>query len=46
VRRAVLQHADSNFSWDHVAQLTTELYCDLLTAKPDRATSSARATLP
>jgi glycosyltransferase involved in cell wall biosynthesis len=26
VRSAVLRHAQSNFSWDHAAQLTTDLY--------------------
>lgn len=28
-RRAVLQHAHANFSWDHAVQLATELYEDL-----------------
>ena len=30
-RREVLRHAQANFSWDHVARLSTELYCDLIT---------------
>jgi len=30
-RRAVLQHANANFSWEHAARLTTDLYSDLLT---------------
>jgi glycosyltransferase involved in cell wall biosynthesis len=30
VRRAVLQHARANFSWEHAARLTTQLYCDLI----------------
>jgi glycosyltransferase involved in cell wall biosynthesis len=31
MRRAVLQHARLNFSWEHAARLTTELYSDLIT---------------
>jgi glycosyltransferase involved in cell wall biosynthesis len=31
VRLAALRHAKANFSWDRVAQLSTELYRDLLT---------------
>jgi glycosyltransferase involved in cell wall biosynthesis len=31
VRRAVLRHAQSRFSWDHAAQLSTELYDQLTT---------------
>jgi glycosyltransferase involved in cell wall biosynthesis len=34
VRRAVLQHARANFSWEHAARLTTELYCDLISGGP------------
>ena len=29
VRRAVLRHAQANFSWDRAAQLSTELYREL-----------------
>jgi glycosyltransferase involved in cell wall biosynthesis len=29
VRHAVLRHAQSHFSWDHAAQLTTDLYREL-----------------
>lgn len=31
VRQAVLQHARLNFSWEHAARLTTQLYFDLIT---------------
>jgi glycosyltransferase involved in cell wall biosynthesis len=31
VRDAVLRHAESRFSWEHAAQLTTELYRELIT---------------
>jgi glycosyltransferase involved in cell wall biosynthesis len=31
VRSAVLRHAQSHFSWDHAAQLSTELYRELIT---------------
>jgi glycosyltransferase involved in cell wall biosynthesis len=31
VRRAVLQHAHAHFSWEHSAQLSTELYRELIT---------------
>ena len=31
VRSAVLRHAQSRFSWDHAAQLSTELYRELTT---------------
>jgi glycosyltransferase involved in cell wall biosynthesis len=30
MRDAVLQHARSNYSWDHAARLTTELYSDVV----------------
>jgi glycosyltransferase involved in cell wall biosynthesis len=40
VRRAVLDHAQSHFSWDHAAELSTELYRELITQ--NGATSSAR----
>jgi glycosyltransferase involved in cell wall biosynthesis len=40
VRRAVLDHAQAHFSWDHAAQLTTDLYRELITE--NGATSSAR----
>jgi glycosyltransferase involved in cell wall biosynthesis len=30
VRSAVLRHAQSHFSWDHAAQLTTQLYRELI----------------
>lgn len=40
VRRSVLDHAHAHFSWDHAAQLTTELYRELITQ--NGATSSAR----
>jgi glycosyltransferase involved in cell wall biosynthesis len=29
VRHAVLMHARSHFSWDHVAKLSTDMYCEL-----------------
>jgi glycosyltransferase involved in cell wall biosynthesis len=32
VRAAVLRHAQSRFSWDHAARLSTELYRDFVTA--------------
>src|SRR5579884_2360671 len=38
-RRAVLQHAEANFSWGHAAKLTTQLYRELLgggRSKPHR----------
>jgi glycosyltransferase involved in cell wall biosynthesis len=35
VRSAVLCHAQSHFSWDRAAQLSTELYRGLIT--PERA---------
>ena len=31
VRSAVLRHAQARFSWDHAAQLSTELYRELIT---------------
>jgi glycosyltransferase involved in cell wall biosynthesis len=31
VRSAVLRHAQSRFSWDHAAELSTELYRELIT---------------
>jgi glycosyltransferase involved in cell wall biosynthesis len=31
MRCAVLQHASSNYSWEHAARLTTELYSELIT---------------
>jgi glycosyltransferase involved in cell wall biosynthesis len=40
VRRAVLDHAQSHFSWDHAAELSTELYHELI--MQNGATSSAR----
>jgi glycosyltransferase involved in cell wall biosynthesis len=33
VRSAVLCHAQSNFSWDRAAELSTEVYCDLIAQK-------------
>jgi glycosyltransferase involved in cell wall biosynthesis len=40
VRRAVLDHAQAHFSWDHAAQLSTELYRQL--TSENGATSTAR----
>ena len=33
VRRAVLRHAQTHFSWDHAAQMSTELYRELLAGR-------------
>jgi glycosyltransferase involved in cell wall biosynthesis len=36
VRRAVLRHAQSRFSWNHAARLTTELYRELIAQNGSR----------
>jgi glycosyltransferase involved in cell wall biosynthesis len=41
VRRAVLHHARSHFSWEHAARLTTELYRSLIMEDANRSTSCA-----
>jgi glycosyltransferase involved in cell wall biosynthesis len=47
VRRAVLQHARSHFSWEHAARLTSELYRELVTRNGSPTVDGAlRPALP